>query len=61
MDFIDIWPDDRYRSKDFVSAIAIRGYDLEVKVTDFKFSYKSQCILHLSLYGYISSTFDDFH
>ena len=37
--------------------IPIPGFDLEVKVTDLEFLYKSKKNLHLSLYSYIIKTF----
>ena len=42
MEFIYIWHDGRYRSKILPSAVPSLRPDLEVKVTDFEFSYKSQ-------------------
>ena len=42
MDFIYVWFNDRYKSKVLLSATPILGPDLEVKVKDLEFSYKSQ-------------------
>ena len=42
LDFIYIWHDGRYRSKVLLSAIPTPGPDLEVKVTELEFLYKSQ-------------------
>ena len=47
MDFIYIRRDRRYRSKVLLSFIPIPGSDNEVKVTDLKFSYKSQKLFAL--------------
>ena len=42
MDVIYIWHDGRYRSKVLLSTIPNPGPDLEFKVTDLEFLYKSQ-------------------
>ena len=57
MDFIYIWHDGRYRSKVLLSAIPTPGPDLEVKVKDLEFSYKSQNFC-TSLYSYIIKTLE---
>ena len=39
MDFIHICPNGRYKSKVLNSTIPTQGCDLEVKITNFEFSY----------------------
>ena len=54
---MNFWHDGSYRSRILLSKIPIPGCDLEVKVTDLEFSYKSPNFLLLSLYSYIIKTF----
>ena len=55
MVFIYIWRDIKYRSKVLLTAILTPGSDLEVKVMDLEFLYKSQNFC--TLYSYIIKTF----
>ena len=42
MNFIYIWHVGRYRFKVLLREILVQGHDLEVKVTDLEFTYKSK-------------------
>ena len=42
MNFMYIWQDGRYKSRVLLSKIPTPGCDLEVKIADLEFSYKSQ-------------------
>ena len=55
MNFMYIWHDGRYRYRVLLSTILTPGCDLEIKVADLEFSYKSKKFLHLSLYSYIKT------
>ena len=61
MNFMYIWHDGRYRPRVLLSMIPTMGCGLEVKVTDFEFSYKSQ---NFCIYAYVavsSRPFDKSH
>ena len=49
MDFIDIWPDDGYRSKVFISTDSTPGDNLGVKVMNLEFSLKGQSYILCAL------------
>ena len=62
MNSMYIWHYDRYRSRVLLSTHPTLDCDLEVKVTDLEFSYKSQNVCINLVYIAVSSRpFDEFH
>ena len=59
MDFIHVWPDGRYKSKDFISTDPTPGDNLVVKVIEFSLKSQNFCV---TVYIAISSRpFEEFH